>query len=211
MKKKLSILFLVTGIILLLSCSRLPYNSEINSEQLVVITQYDEHSNFLSYHTFAIVDSVSYIKNGDSTRVKNENTVAIIQRIVDNMTRLGYQKVNVSEKPDLGINVSAIKVTTNYYFPGWYWGYPGYYPPYYWGYPGYGYWYPYYPTYIYSSSSGTLIFDMLDLKNADENQKIFLIWTGYIRGLLDSGHSMQTILENVDQCFNQTKPFQTSN
>jgi hypothetical protein len=210
MKKILFLVLLAAESAFFLSCSRLPYSSEINSEQLIDFTQYDQHANFYSYKTYAIVDSVSVIKNGDSTRVKDANSDALISQIKKNMGQLGYQLVNVSGKPDLGINVTVIKTTTNYYYPGWYWGYPGYYPPNYWGYPSYGYWYPYYPTYVYSSSTGTVILDMLDLKNAASNDnKIFIVWTAYIRALLDANVTMQEINDNVDQCFSQTKPFQS--
>jgi len=199
---------LVATVMFMMSCATYPGMDSRLAEDLVDITKYDLGTNFKQFRTFSIVDSVVFIKNGkDSVRVLENQTRALLSEITGNMQARGYTLVDrKTGKPDLGINVSAIKVTNvSYYYPGWYWDYYGYYDPYYWGYPGYNYWYPYYPPAVSTYSTGTVIIDMLDLKNAAaHNNKLYVVWVAIIRGLLTGYHTEQDILTNVDQCFTQT-------
>lgn len=208
MKRKIRMLTLVATVMFMVSCATYPGMDSRLAEDLVDITKYDVGTNFTQYKTFSIVDSVVVIKNGkDSVRVLNNQTRALLAEITGNMQARGYQLVDrKTGKPDLGINVAAIKITdVSYYYPGWYWEYYGYYDPYYWGYPGYNYWYPYYPPAISTYSTGTVIIDMLDLKNAPaHNNKLYVVWVAVIRGLLTGYHTEQDVLSNVDQCFTQT-------
>ena len=211
MKSLLLFPALLFALVVVSSCSFYPDDYEINSEQLVDITKYDVNADFSSFRTFAIADSVSLIKDGDSTRLSTPEARQIIDRIVKNMQDRGYARVGRTEEPHLGINVAAIEVTSVYYYPGWYWDYYAYYDPWYWGYPEYNYWYPYYPPVVNYYASGTLVIDLLDLKNAPaHNNKLYLIWTAYIRGLMNGTHTSQQILENIDQCFIQTPVLRTN-
>ena len=208
MKRKIKMLTMVATVMFMISCATYPGMDSRLAEDLVDITKYDLGTNFKEFKTFSIVDSVVFIKNGkDSVRVLDNQTRALLAEITGNMQARGYQLVSrTTGKPDLGINVSAIKVTNvSYYYPGWYWDYYGYYDPYYWGYPGYNYWYPYYPPAVSTYSTGTVIIDMLDLKNAPaHNNKLYVVWVAIIRGLLTGYHTEQDVLTNVDQCFTQT-------
>jgi hypothetical protein len=205
MKRQHLFIILLLGMLFIGSCTFYPSNTELNEEQLVDITKYDVTADFKSFNTFAIVDSISVIKNNDSSHVLTPEAQQILNRIIQNMETRGYTRVTKDENPDLAINVSVIEVTNVYYYPGWYWTYWGYYDPYYWGYPGYYYWYPYYPPVIAYYSTGTVIIDLLDLKNAPiHDNKLYLIWTAYIRALMNYNHSMEDLLENIDQCFIQT-------
>ena len=205
MKRQHLFIILLLGMLFIGSCTFYPSNTELNEEQLVDITKYDVTADFKSFNTFAIVDSISVIKNNDSSHVLTPEAQQILNRIIQNMETRGYTRVTKDENPDLAINVSVIEVTNVYYYPGWYWTYWGYYDPYYWGYPGHYYWYPYYPPVIAYYSTGTVIIDLLDLKNAPiHDNKLYLIWTAYIRALMNYNHSMEDLLENIDQCFIQT-------
>jgi hypothetical protein len=150
-----------------------------------------------------IPDSIGVIDKDDSSLVQNANTDLIVNQIVTNMESRGYQRVN--NDADLGISVVYFKnVNVTVYYPGWWWGYPGYYPPGYWGYPGYGYWYPYYPAYYTSYTVGTVAIEMFDLKNAEQEETIYIRWNAYIRGLLSGNHSSSDITNSIDQAFEQT-------
>jgi len=207
MKRKITMLTLVVMVIFIWSCATYPGMDSRLAEDLVDITKYDVNTNFTQFKTFSIVDSVTVIKDfKDSLKILNPEAEALLNEIIRNMEARGYQLVNrKTDHPDLGINVGVVKVTNvSYYYPGWYWDY-GYYDPYYWGYPNYYYWYPYYPPVVSSYSSGTVLIDMLDLKNAkSHNDKLYVVWVAIIRGLLTGYHTTQDILNNVDQCFTQT-------
>lgn len=206
MKAKLFLSFLVAGLIFIASCTKYPPASDRLLEDLVIYTKYDTSINFKSFTTFSIVDSISYISPKDSGKVLDANAAAVLNEISKNMTNLGYVKVTKNQNPDLGINVVAIKnVNTQIYYPGWYWGYPGYYPPWYWG--GGGYYYPYYPTYITSYSTGTLLIDMVDRKNIQPGDTLFIRWNVYIRSLLTGYHTIGELEKSIDQAFTQTKAF----
>lgn len=197
---------MVATVIFMISCATYPGMDSRLAEDLVDITKYDVSTNFTQFKTFSIVDSVSVISDKDSSKVLDAQAQALLNQIIGNMQVRGYTLVNrKTGHPDLGINVGAVKITnvTNYY-PGWYWDY-GYYNPVYWGYPGYNYWYPYYPPAVSTYSTGTVIIDMLDLKNAPaHNNKLYVVWVAIIRGLMTGYHTNQDVLDNVDQCFTQT-------
>jgi len=172
----------------------------------VIYTKYDTSIKFNQFKTFSIVDSIAYISPTDSGKVLDADAQAVLNQITQNMTSRGYVLVNKNQNPDLGINVAAVKnINVQVYYPGWYWGYPGYFPPWYWG--GGGYYYPYYPTYITSYSTGTLLIEMVDLKNVTPDGKMYIRWNAYIRALLTNSHTLNQIKESIDQAFRQTKVF----
>ncbi|MEI6887873.1 MAG: DUF4136 domain-containing protein [Bacteroidales bacterium] len=208
MKRKINLLALLPALIFVMSCATYPGIDSRLAEDLVDLTKYDKGTNFKQFKTFSIVDSVFAIKDSKTgKRVLTPQAQLLLNQIVGNMQVRGYTRVDhKTGNPDLGLNVSLIEITNvSYYYPGWYWDYYGNYDPYYWGYSGYNYWYPYYPPAVTTYSSGTVIIDMLDLKNAkDHNNKLYVVWIAVIRGLLTGYHNTEDILTNVDQCFAQT-------
>lgn len=207
MKINLATLAVAGTMILMMSCATYPGVDSRLEEDLVDITKYATGTDFTQFKTFSIVDSVTVIKDyHDSSKISDFQTQALLSEIIINMERRGYVQVDrKTGNPDLGINVGAVKVTNvSYYYPGWYWDY-GYYDPSYWGYPACYYWYPYYPPAVSYYSTGTVIIDLLDLKNAKiHNNKLYVDWVAVIRGLLTGSHTQDEVLDNVDQCFNQT-------
>lgn len=209
MKAKITLLILGTGLLFTISCTKYPPASSRLLEDLAVFTQYDVTVDFNQYKTFAISDSIGVITEKDSSRVKNSSTKAVVDAIIANMTARGFKQV--SKNADLGFNVVYFKaVHVSAYYPGWYWGYPGYYPPYGWGYPGYSYGYPYYPAYYTSYTSGTLSWDMIDLKNPSTDNKLFIRWNAYIRGLMTGSHTLSDITNSINTAFTQTPQIKTS-
>jgi len=211
MKTKLSIILFVAVLVYFSSCTKYPPDVTRLQEDLVIYTQVDIEKDFNQFKTFAIVDSIAYIDNKDSGHILTPNAQAVLDQIILNMQNRGFVKVGKNDNPNLAIAVSTIKTTTTtVYYPGWYWGYPGYYPPGYWGYPGYGWYYPYYPTYITSYSSGSLIIDMFDFVNITEDDQIPIIWYAFIRALLTGRHTIDQIKASVDQAFIQTPSLKTN-
>ena len=102
---------------------------------------------------------------------------------------------------------------STYYFHGYYndgpwWGYyPGYWYPGYWGGNWGGGWYYPYPI-TYSYSTGSLLADMINLKNAPEGQKekLTVVWNAYISGLLGGSGSLNVnrTTTAINQAFTQS-------
>jgi hypothetical protein len=209
--KKITLSIMAIGMIALTSCTKYPAESDRIMEDMVVYTQYDVNTDFNTFKTFAITDSLGYIDDDGNGKVLTENAQALLDRIVSNMESRGFVKVphDAMPKPDLGIDVSYLKTTTvSVYSPGYYWG--GFYDPFYWGYPGYGYGYPYYPTYVTSSSAGSVFIDLFDLKHPGADNKLLTRWNVYIRGLYTDTHTVNDMKNSVDQAFTQTPSLKTS-
>ena len=193
------------GLLFTLACTKYPPATDRLLEDLAVLTQYDVTINFSQYKTYQMSDSVVVITDTDSTLVKNGNTMTVVNSIASNMQARGYTRV--TKNGDLAINVAYLKNThVTAYYPGWYWGY---YPPYWYG--GYNYNYPYYPVYYTSYTSGTLLWDMVDLKYPNTEKKLYYIrWNAFIRGLMTGSHTMADISSSINQAFAQTPQINAS-
>ncbi|MEO9021642.1 MAG: DUF4136 domain-containing protein [Ginsengibacter sp.] len=184
MKRLLLMLSALAGISLLYTgCTKEPLNHLTSDESRIYITDHDSTVNFANYKTFSISDSVAVIRNGTATKELNDLDAAYINAATKYMEAAGYTMVSNKQNADLGVDVNRIiSTTTGVISNGTYWDYyGGYWDPYYWGYPGYGYYIPYSYS-VYQIREGAVSLDILDLKNASENNKINVIWTGLIRG-----------------------------
>ena len=167
----------------LLGCKKQPLDNLTDSESRIYITDHDSTINFSSFHTFSISDSVALIENGKGQHQLNDADAAYIQAVKNLMQAKGYAEVSKENNPDLGITINRIiSTSTGVISYGSYWdNYDVYWDPYYWGYPGYGYYLPYAYS-VYKIREGAVSVDMVDLKNASENDKLKVVWTGLIRG-----------------------------
>ncbi len=208
MKHTMKCLVFPVGLALLLgtACRKLPPFGNL-STNFVVYTKYDTSVSFSSYKTFYVRDTITVsTSNPNDTLWYDANAQAIISEVTKNMVAAGYTQVTMGQHPDLGLQLIGIRNTTIYSFtPGYWWGYPGYGSPCYWGYcGGGGYWYPYW--YSYSVSTGTLVIEMADLKDAGDLGKIDILWTGVGNGQVGSSQSFiqNQCLLTVDQSFTQS-------
>ncbi|HEY5391168.1 MAG TPA: DUF4136 domain-containing protein [Hanamia sp.] len=169
--------------IIFTSCTKDVVSNLNTNESRIYITDHDSTVNFNNYKTYSISDSVAVINNGKSTRELTGVDQSYITAVEKYMNQNGYTMVTKKDNPDLGVDVSRIyNTTTGVISYGNYWdNYGGYWDPYYWGYPGYGYYIPYAYS-VYQIQEGALSVDLLDLKNASQQDKINVIWTGLIRG-----------------------------
>lgn len=180
-------LALITGLILCsalyISCTKDPVSNLTDEESRIYITNHDSVVNFSNYNTYSISDSVAVIDNSNSNHESNSVDQAYIAAVKKYMNNAGYTLVSKNDKPDLGVDIThIINTSTGVISYGDYWNnYGGYWDPYYWGYPDYSYYVPYGYS-IYQVKEGALSIDILDLKNASENNNINIIWTGLIRG-----------------------------
>lgn len=190
-------------------CKKEPLDNMTDEESRIYITDHDSTVNFNDFKTFSISDSVALIQNGKKEMQLNDADAAYIQAVKNQMQALGYTLVARDANPDLGITVNRIISTSSGVIStGSYWDfYDTYWDPFYWGYPGYGYYLPYSYA-VYQVREGAVSVDMVDLKDATENKKLDVVWTGLIRG---SGiYNASTAQSQVSALFDQSPYLKTS-
>ena len=174
-------------------------------------TVYDEDADFSSYTTFTVVDTIMHLTEDgeDDPNFSRENDAYILGLIRDNMAASGYTEIPDADSlnpADLVLFVEAL--SSDYYQ---YWGY--YYD--YWGWYGGGYWgggywgpsYPWYPGYVSSYSTGTLMIEMFDAGSYDPEEKtVDGIWMGAVDGILTNNTSStkQRLEKQINQLFEQS-------
>lgn len=183
MKRVSMPLLLAAAVIALASCTKDPVSKLSAEETRLYITNHDSSTNFSSFKTFSISDSVAIISNNHlRQKTRDGYDSLLINSVANAMKQRGYAQVTNDANPDLGINVNNIITTQTGYvdYGSYYSDYYGYLDPYYWGYPGYGYYGSYIGT--YQVNEGVISIDMFDLKDAQASGKIKSVWNGVIRG-----------------------------
>ena len=195
------------------ACQNEPSLNDLSSD-LLVYTSYDKSADFGKYTTFAIPDSILLLSDNDKPMyysADDPRTIAIIGAFVSEMENRGYVQTDDNANADLGVQVSYVKNTntivtyanTN---PYWWYGYNYYWPYSYWN-PYYAGWGPYYTYPItYSYTVGSLIAEIVALKDANTTtKKIPVIWTAYMAGILSSNQlNLSRTLTGIYQAFEQS-------
>jgi len=206
------------------------------SETDMVITRKAKDYDYSGNKTYAMPDKIADLCNFDPSKLPigeagaggqgptpnpdldcNEIThafdSAILAEIRRNLEDLGYVAVDPSapETADVALLVGALS-SNNWVAYSWYPWYP-YYP---WNpYWGWGIYYPYYPTTsIVNYPTGSLLMELVSLKDADREQlRTPSIWTGAISGLLADGETTAATRVNatIDQAFAQSPYLKVSN
>lgn len=203
---KRSLLVCVAALsIFLTQCTKDPINNLNTEESRIYVTNYDTTVTFSNYKTFKIADSVANIANNQlQSKTRDALDAQMIDAVRGALSERGFTNVATNQTADLGVTVSTITNTSthlvDYSNYGGYYG--GYWDPYYWG-PGD--YYPYYfPSYygLYQTNETVLSIDVIDLKNASQNNKLDVIWSGLIRGT--GIFSSATINSQIAALFNQS-------
>ena len=189
------------------SCQKEPSASGLNNDNLVY-TAYDEGTDFASFDTYFIPDSILLIGNTDKAEYwKDADAQQLIATVVDNLDARNYTRVEDKAAAQLGLQLSYVSRVTyyvGYNYPYW-WGYY----PYYWG-PGYwgdwlGWHYPF-PVY-YGYTAGSLLTELLDLgSETGFTSKLPVLWDSFIAGVVSPNKrlDLQRALRAVDQSFEQS-------
>lgn len=158
-------------------------------ESRIYITNHDSAVNFSTFKTFSIADSAGVIEDNQGRgRELTDYDAAVISAVKASMAARGYQLVSRDQQPDLGINVSRVYSNSVgvVSYPGYWNDYGSFYDPFYWGYGGYNY---YDPTYYgagyygyYQVTQGALTIDMLNLRDAKNDNTIRPVWSALARG-----------------------------
>jgi hypothetical protein len=188
-----------------------PGGAEYIDELDIVGTAYSKEADFKAKLTYARPDSIVEIGtddvydpdgNGRPDYINQSSANIIINQLDANMQAYGWTKVDRSANPDVIVMLSAMS-TTNiyYYYSGWYggaWGYPYY---------GGGWYYPgYYPPTYSTTTTGTLLMQMADVKDTTVNGNAPILWLGVVNGMLNGGSSSFAgrAKKSVDQAFKQS-------
>lgn len=192
---KISTALLIIGILMIAGCY--PGGPDYAEEMDIVITKHNDSYNFDAKSTYAIPDRIvkitgSVTEGNDPEFIPDAAAEQILARINDNMTNLGWKRVDLSENPEMVMTVASWETTTIYYwYDYWYWWWGGYYP--YWGY------YP--PVYYTSYTTGTLLMNLIDPNETGANGNPVDQWSGAVNGLLTGSYTVSRINEAVDKAF----------
>lgn len=207
MKKILFFNMLALCLLCITSCEKDPDTDKLDNDYLVY-TNYDKGTDFSSFETFHVIDSILIISNEAKPNYwKNNNSQTIIQAYSQNLKERGYISVPNNESADMVLQISYISNTYyfNNYGPGAWWNnYPGY-----WNWGGWGWYYPF--NFVYSYSTGSIIAELVNtVPSTIEKDKLTVIWNSYICGLLSGNSlSLSRTLNGINQAFDQS-PYLTT-
>lgn len=199
--------FRASLVLLLAGCY--PQGPEYVEDTDVVYTTYDERFTFNTKETYAMPDMIVMdveIDNGDTTYEYMPDKFAkpIFDKIIENMTALGYDQVDIDESPDLLLTPAAISSTT-YFYSYWYdWWYGCYYGC------GWGWYYPPYYT-ISSYTTGSMIITLTDPNAAADSpiNRSQTVWISAANGLVSYAYDITRVTRSIDQSFRQS-PYLTT-
>lgn len=198
MNKKLLLIISALSVFLVTSCY--PGGPEYIEDLDVVSAKYNKDYNFGEKTTYSMPDKIVLITSmpdGDDTPeyVPEATGNKILARIESNMTAYGWQRVDVSDEPDMILIPASWETTTIYYwYDYWYWFWGGYYPD--WGWGGY---YP--PVYYDDFTTGTLVMTLIDRLEVDANGKPITQWTGSITGIMSKAYNAERANSVIDKTF----------
>lgn len=170
-------------------CQKDPLKNLTASESRIYITNRDSTVDFSGFATFSIADSVGIIEDNRGAGMSLDDFDAqVISSVRSALQSRGFREVDRTELPDLGVTIS--RIYSNYTglvsYPGYWDSYCGFYDPFYWGYGGYSYYDPIYygPTYYstYQVTQGALSIDVLNLRDAKNDNTIHPVWSAISRG-----------------------------
>ena len=184
-------LYLSVLSLILTSCYPDPviYTSDLD----LVYTNYDEEFNFSSFNTYAMPDSIVAIAKEiesveDLEFIEEPYNSQILKSIADNMSALGWTRVDDAEQADLVLLPAAWKNTTVVYWYD-YWCWYSYY------YCGWGY----YPPYTNATSYTTVTLVMGLLYTGDEHIEPSKGWRGAVNGVLSASYNIDRVTKAIQQ------------
>ncbi len=192
--------------ILLLGCY--PAGPEYVEDLDVVYSTYDQEYDFKSQGTYSMPDKIVTdveVDNGDTTYVYMKDVFAapILAAIDQNMTKLGWEKIDIDNGPDVLVTPSVMSSTT-YYYSYWYnWWYGGYYG---------GYWGWYYPPYytVSSYTTGSVIITMADPNVESVINQSPAVWVSAANGLVTGYNDVDRVVTAINQAFVQSPYLKTN-
>jgi hypothetical protein len=190
---KKNVFYFLGIIFLMVSCY--PDGIEYYEDTDLVYTNYTDTFNFASKGTYSIPDKIVEV-TGNLTEGETPEYVPepynseILNLVENNMSELGWEKVNDPGTADVVLFPAVWSNTTVvYWYDYWCW--------YYYYYCGYGWYYPTYTTY----TTGTFV--MFMLPNGESIQPAS-VWTAAVNGLMSGTYDISRVKKGIDQSFAQS-------
>lgn len=205
MKKRVSIVLIVAGVLLLGGCY--PDGPEYVEDMDVVLTKHNEEYDFTAKATYAMPDKIVKItgdvmEGEEPSFIPQANAEVMLTTVANNMADLGWVRVDIEDNPDVLLLPAAWETTTiYYYYDYWYYWYGGY----------WGWYYPYYPP-VYASSytTGTFLMSITDPDILSTDGNRINQWSGAINGLLTGYFDASRINEAINKAF-EISPYLKTN
>src|SRR5215469_2867694 len=190
----------IVGVGLLLAACH-PSGAENISDLDTVTTTHDGTFNFAGANRYSLHNRIPFITdsnpNGTPDRLPPDLEQLILGTIENEMSAIGYQKIDITAKPDLTMTVGALKITNVSVYYGYWCGYWSWYYP----------CYPYYPPVVGVSSYtvGSLLIDMAPNGTSAGNQYRG-VWTAVLRGIQTGKTSTDRtrLVNGISQAFIQS-------
>lgn len=203
MKKNLLSLIITVGVLGMTSCEKDPDTDRLDNDYLVY-TNHDSGTDFATFETFHVIDSILIISDETKPLYWNNTTSeTIIEAYEKQLQEAGYTPVADNGEADMVLQLSYIS-NTYYYFNNygngpWWNSYPNY-----WNWGGWGWYYPF--SFVYSYSTGSIIGELVSTTPSDvEKDKLTVIWNSYICGLLNGNTlSLKRTMNAIEQAFEQS-------
>lgn len=199
---------LMIFIISLTGCSVRPDLGDL-IKNMVVQTSAAENIDFSKYVSFAIPqDTLGLLSNvTQDTLIVGNYARATTEKMVEKLLQAGFNRVGKSDDPDLGVNAFILDnqgVFQSYSYSPGFLGYPGYFYPGYFGYGGFGGYYGYPIIQNYSYQTGTMVIELVDLKNKTPDNKLQVVWVAKIGDVYTSDDALGNMVKSINQAFEQS-------
>lgn len=179
MIKYLSLIFIISLAWVSTSCTdEVPVNIT-EDDTRIYLSNFDTKADFSQYKIYFIMDSVLVMSNGRTRYAVGEQAKMFLAEFRSHMERLGYIRTFQKTEAQAGIQVcevsrAKIGAGSSYNkFHNKYWGFEDF--------ADKGFEYPgYYDTYTHGDPVWNI--EMVDLKNARQNEKLKVIWNAQIWG-----------------------------
>ena len=196
-KNKLALIQMITmsvlGMLLFISCY--PGDPVGVTDTDTVTTFRKKEADFSTKLTYAMPDTVIFVKDDNSTDTGNhEFDAAVLAAIDRNMAEMGYSKTGDPDQAD--VHVLPMATSTEWVgggcYPSWWCG---------WGYCYPGWCYPV----AYTYKTGTILITMLDPAESNSSEDVTALWLAGINGLLSSGVNTRARIDrDINQAFRQS-------
>lgn len=196
----------VTFTVLAALVSCYPGDQLTTEEADVVVTLFDDQTDFGTLQSYAMPDTIIHlVPDSSSDDIRRDFDDEILAQVASEMAAKGFTRESDPNNADAFMLVSATtreQVGYTGYPWGGYWGWYAPYPP------GWGWgWYPWYggAGTIYTYRSGTIFMQLLDPAQADSTEeKIPTVWIGAINGLVQGNTIEERIADGIRQAFAQS-------
>jgi hypothetical protein len=191
---KLNIFYLLGIIFLMVSCY--PEGIEYYEDTDLVYTNYTESFDFAGKGTYSMPDKIvkitgNLVEGQEPEFISDAYATVILGNIENNMSALGWTKVDDPGEADLTLFPAVwTNTTVVYWYDYWCW--------YYYYYCGYGWYYPTYSTY----TTGTLVMTLVAA--GEEYVEPSSMWTAAINGLMSGTYDVTRVTKALDQAFKQS-------